>query len=46
MTPHLAGSMGSECRRMGRTMVEELDRFLAGEPLLFGIDRQKAATLA
>ena len=31
LTPHLAGSLGRECRRMGRTMVEELHRYLAGE---------------
>ncbi|MGC4030147.1 MAG: hydroxyacid dehydrogenase [Tepidisphaeraceae bacterium] len=33
LTPHLAGSVGQECRRMGRFMVEELRRYLAGEPL-------------
>lgn len=46
LTPHIAGSMGPECRRMGRIMVEELERYLAGEPFRYGIDRQKAATLA
>src|SRR5439155_15284758 len=33
LTPHIAGSAGPECRRMGRYMVEELRRYLAGEPL-------------
>ncbi len=33
LTPHIAGSAGDECRRMGRYMVEELRRYLAGEPL-------------
>ncbi|MBC7785408.1 MAG: hydroxyacid dehydrogenase [Burkholderiales bacterium] len=33
LTPHIAGSVGSECRRMGRYMVEELQRYQAGEPL-------------
>ncbi len=33
LTPHIAGSKDNECRRMGRAMVEELDRYLAGEPL-------------
>lgn len=33
LTPHIAGSRGSECRRLGRTMVEELQRYIAGEPL-------------
>lgn len=34
VTPHLAGSMGPECRRMGAMMVDELRRYHAGEPLL------------
>lgn len=46
LTPHIAGSMDGECRRMGRYMVEEARRYLKGEPLAYGVDRQKAATLA
>ena len=30
LTPHIAGSVGTECRRMGRYMVEELERYLSG----------------
>jgi phosphoglycerate dehydrogenase-like enzyme len=37
LTPHIAGSAGNECRRMGRTMVEELDRFIAGQPLHYAL---------
>ena len=33
LTPHIAGSTGAECRRMGRYMAEELVRYAAGEPL-------------
>jgi phosphoglycerate dehydrogenase-like enzyme len=33
LTPHLAGSVGTECRRMGRFMVEELERYVSGQPL-------------
>ena len=33
ITPHIAGSVGAECRRMGRYMVEEFDRYLRGEAL-------------
>lgn len=33
LTPHIAGSMDRECQRMGRLMVDELRRYLAGEPL-------------
>lgn len=37
LTPHIAGSLNNECRRMGRYMVEELRRYCAGEPLLWEI---------
>jgi phosphoglycerate dehydrogenase-like enzyme len=33
LTPHIAGSVGAECRRMGRLMVDELNRYLAGQPM-------------
>ncbi|MGB8356027.1 MAG: hydroxyacid dehydrogenase [Chthoniobacteraceae bacterium] len=46
MTPHIAGSLGHECRRMGRLMVEELDRYLAGEPLRYEIDEAYFQTMA
>ncbi len=46
LTPHIAGSMHGECRRMGRYMLEELRRYLRGEPLLWRIDRETAARLA
>lgn len=37
-TPHIAGSVGPECRRMGRHMVNELRRYLQGEPLKTPVD--------
>jgi phosphoglycerate dehydrogenase-like enzyme len=37
LTPHIAGSQGTECRRMGRYMVEELQRFVAGKPLMWSV---------
>jgi len=43
ITPHIAGSMNRECRRMGRAMYEELLRYLAGEPLKYGMTREKVA---
>jgi phosphoglycerate dehydrogenase-like enzyme len=46
LTPHIAGSLDNECQRMGRYMVDELERYLAGEPLQWAISREKAATLA
>jgi len=33
LTPHIAGSYGSECRRMGRFMVGQLERYVSGLPL-------------
>ncbi len=46
LTPHIAGSMNNECRRMGRVVVDELGRFLKGEPLRFSISQSQAATMA
>jgi len=37
LTPHMAGSAGQECQRLGQSMVEELTRYLAGEPLRWQI---------
>ena len=34
VTPHIAGSLGPECRRMGQFMIAEVQRYLAGERLL------------
>ncbi|THV37009.1 hydroxyacid dehydrogenase [Glycomyces buryatensis] len=39
LTPHTAGSHGNELARMGLFMVEEAERFIAGEPLVHTIDR-------
>jgi len=39
LTPHIAGSAGGECRRMGRYMAEELERYLAGEPLKWPVPK-------
>lgn len=32
LTPHIAGSLGNELERLGRTAVEELERLVAGLP--------------
>jgi len=37
LTPHIAGSAGGECRRMGQYLVEELERFMAGERLQWAV---------
>lgn len=46
LTPHIAGSLGNECQRMGQLVVDELQRFLAGEPLQWAIAREQAAVMA
>lgn len=34
LTPHIAGSLDGECRRMGRWIADEIQRYVAGKPLL------------
>lgn len=46
LTPHIAGSLNGECRRMGRDALDELERYLAGQPLRWRITREKAAIMA
>ena len=33
LTPHIAGSFGNECYRLGRTTLDEIKRYLKGKPL-------------
>ena len=46
LTPHIAGSLGNECRRMGRYMVDELERYLNSQSLKWQITEEQAAKLA
>ncbi|MCK4601120.1 MAG: hydroxyacid dehydrogenase [Phycisphaerae bacterium] len=46
LTPHIAGAMGGECRRMGKYMLAELQCWLEGKPLRWTITREKADTMA
>jgi phosphoglycerate dehydrogenase-like enzyme len=46
LTPHLAGSVGAECQRMGLGMVDEFERYLAGQPLRWEITPERAALSA
>ncbi len=46
LTPHIAGSLGDECRRQGRYMIEELERYLAGQPLRWAVTKERAAIMA
>lgn len=46
LTPHIAGSLGTECWRMGQYVVDQLRAYLAGDPLEWAIDQEKAKLLA
>ena len=46
LTPHIAGSVGRECERMGRMMVNEVDLYLTGQPLQCELDREAAERMA
>ena len=43
LTPHIAGSLHDECRRLGRFMVEETERFLSGDNLRWNVTRDQIA---
>lgn len=38
LTPHVAGAAGTERLRLGLMAVEEIERFIAGEPLRYAIE--------
>ncbi len=42
LTPHIAGSLGPECRRLGAAMMDEYRRFRRGEPLQHLVTREQA----
>lgn len=46
LTPHIAGSSGAECRRLGAMMVREVGRYLKGQPLLGEVRRRDLAFIA
>jgi phosphoglycerate dehydrogenase-like enzyme len=45
-TPHIAGAIGPERRRLGRGMVEELRRYVRAEPLRWEVTREQVARMA
>ena len=45
LAPHLAGSLGAECERMGRAMADELERYVKGQPLLWEVTPERAALM-
>jgi phosphoglycerate dehydrogenase-like enzyme len=46
ITPHIAGANTNECKRNGSYVVDELERYLRGEPLHFAVTKEKAAIMA
>lgn len=46
VSPHIAGSLGPECRRLGLFMVQEFRRYLAGQPLKWQITKETLGHLA
>jgi phosphoglycerate dehydrogenase-like enzyme len=46
LTPHMAGSVGGERRRLGRCMVGEFQRWHTGQPLQHQLDRDRAEHMA
>ena len=46
LSPHIAGSMELECRRMGQYVVNEVQRYVDGQPQIWPIDQEMFARLA
>ena len=46
LTPHIAGSAGDECMRMGDYMLDEANRFLNGEDLKYSVSLKMLETMA
>jgi phosphoglycerate dehydrogenase-like enzyme len=42
LTPHIAGSVGQECWRLGESMKDEADRYLNAQPLRWQITAEKS----
>ena len=46
LTPHIAGSAGAECYRMGAYMAEEAQRYLDGDSLRYAVTEKMLETMA
>jgi phosphoglycerate dehydrogenase-like enzyme len=38
LTPHIAGAIGGERKRLGEFIIEEIERYIAGRPLVSAIN--------
>ncbi|WP_404455527.1 hydroxyacid dehydrogenase [Virgibacillus necropolis] len=46
LTPHIAGSEGQECGRMGAYMLDEFKRYLSGEQLIWQVSKKEFDVMA
>ena len=46
LTPHIAGAIGNERERLGEFIVEEIERYVGGRPLLSAITPSALETMA
>lgn len=46
LTPHIAGSLGAETWRMTDMALDEIERYVRGEPFLYGIHREDLGRIA
>lgn len=46
LTPHIAGAIGGERERLGTLVVDEIERFVRGEPLLHRVPHELLGQLA
>jgi phosphoglycerate dehydrogenase-like enzyme len=46
LTPHIAGSMGSETERLVDLALDEIERWVRGQPLAHGVARDDWETTA
>ena len=46
LTPHIAGSKGNECMRMGQYMLEEAERYINGDALKYSVTFKMLETMA
>jgi phosphoglycerate dehydrogenase-like enzyme len=46
LTPHIAGCLDADCRRLGKMAADEYERYLRGEHLLGEVTRERARFIA
>lgn len=46
LTPHIAGAMGDECKRMGAYVIEEVRRYLENEPSAYSVQKEMMEWMA